>query len=649
MRYKNKFCRLVQWSCYNIVRMSDVAYQDVVNQIKSRLDIVEVVQSKVILKKQGANYWGCCPFHKEKTPSFSVNPAKGIYKCFGCGEGGDVLTFMLKTSGQTFSELIKDQAEIFGIELPKTYAGSKEATSKKQKALEVIDLAAQFYTQNLFESDEAKFALEYLKKRGLDDELIKRYRLGYSPNSTDKLQEKLGAKFDKSVLEDAGLIIKRDNQVGYIDRFRNRIMIPIFDERGFVVAFGARALSDGQNPKYLNSPDTIIYNKSKVLYGLYEAKEAISRDDFVIIMEGYFDVISTQAHGLKNCVASCGTSLTHEHIKLISKYSKSRRIYLAFDSDLAGIKATQRGAELIKEAFSGLGNIKQFDEIQSSNSDKYSCEIRVITPLDGKDPDEYIQEQGIEKYKEYLESAPLLIDFQLDLILKDKKSDMSPSEKLKMVKSLAPIVNEIDNDIVKDEYIKLISTQLQINETALKKEFVISRTNDTYSRNNFQEKLQIVKKNSNLAEKAQKILLSLYLVNEDTGNWQKLNELIKDVKFDNEKLIIVKTTIDKLLFRVNNVLELTQALYTQFASDDELKNIITELTDLAQSFQSSSLDVVVKEQIIKLEGYNFSGLTKQLQAEYKQPDLDEKSDKEYQMQLAEKLKAKSRLITGENE
>ena len=629
--------------------MNGVTYQDVVSQIKDRLDIVDVVSKRVILKKSGANYWGCCPFHNEKTPSFSVNPAKQIYKCFGCGEGGDVFSFLMKINNQSFGEVIKEQAEILGIDLPSSFEGSKEKQGLKAEILEAMKAAAEFFQKNL-SLDKAAPIYKYLQNRSITDEVINTYKLGFALNSYDSLQKSLNTKFSNDILDKAGLIIKKENDKGYIDRFRNRLIIPIFDEKGNVVAFGARAIEDGQNPKYLNSPDTPVYNKSNVLYGLYQAKETIQKEDAVIIMEGYFDVISAQSNGVKNCVAACGTALTENHIKLISRYTPSRKIYLAFDSDSAGQKATQRGAELIKEAFSGLGNIKQFDENFSSISeDKYACEIRVVTPPEGKDPDEYIKEYGAEKYKEYIKSASLLVDYEINKILKNKKISMTPIEKNNIVKQLIPYLNEINNNIIKDEYIKIVATQLDINETSLKKEISNIRPNGEPQPFKKDEIKKIVKKSLNISEKAQKNLLSFYLINESVYNIQTLNTILKNVEFTNDTLIIVKNTIDKLALTINNVKELIDTLYTEFAQDNEVKELITDLIYLSDTFKSMSekdFKIAINENIEKINAFKIKEEQKHLQALSKEVSDNEVQAIQFQMQLREKIKNK--LRTGDN-
>lgn len=623
--------------------MSNITFEEVVSQIKDRLDVLDVVSKDVILKKSGGNYWGLCPFHKEKTPSFSVNPAKGIYKCFGCGEGGDALSYLVKTRGISFKELIVELANDFGLELPNTYSGTKNKDIREQM-IKACSKAAEYYQHSLFATSDGEKSLSYLNNRGIDERIIKRYTLGFSNNEQNNLYNTLKEQFTNDVLEKAGLVLK--TQKGdYIDRFRNRITIPIHDENGDIVAFGARAIEEGQNPKYLNSSDSLIYNKSKLLYGLYFAKESIKQSDSIIIMEGYFDVISAQAHGIENCVASCGTSLTPEHIKLISRYSKSRKIYLAFDTDSAGIKATQRGAEIIKEAFTGLGNIKQFDESYvSSNNDKYACEIRVITPPEGKDPDEFIRNAGVDAYFKHLEHAPLLIDFQINEVLKNKNEAKTPNQKLKLVKEIIPILVEIKNKIIRTEYVKMVASTLNIDENAMLAEIAQIDVIDIISTNNINP---IVTKSSNILDKAQKNLLSLYLVYENPFSFKELDGMIAGVDFRNEKLIIVKNTIDKLICSVNNVKALIEKLYTNFVQDEDLKAIITDLICISETFNKLSrkdFKSIIDENINKINKCLLEFEETQMRNMYKNVNDNDTEALKIQMQLRDKINSR---LTGD--
>ena len=626
--------------------MSTNSWEDVTAQIKDRLDIVDVVSQYVILKKKGQHYWGCCPFHNEKTPSFSVNPSRGIFKCFGCGEGGDVITFLMKIRNQSFKDVIIEHAQTLGIELPKSSGVQKQDRSQREQIFAALKEASEIFSKNLENAtlQGAKKAYEYLNSRGITSEIINKYRLGYAQNDYESLYKELKKNYSDDILEKAGLIIKRENG-SFVDRFRHRITIPIFDENGKIVAFGARALDEGQNPKYLNSPDTPVYAKSNIMYGIYHAKDAIKKEDAVIIMEGYFDVISTQAHGIENCIAACGTALTANHVKLISRYCPSRRIYLAFDADGAGRKAAERGAGIIKEEFFGLGEIKQFDEnfISTLEDDKYACEIRVVRPPKGKDPDEFIREEGADKYRECIYTAPLLLDFQIDEILKTKTPNMTPIGKTRLVKELVPFLSEINNRIVRNEYILHISSVLDIDQNVLQKELaqIVTKKNPVISRKND----SIVKKTSNLSEKAQKNLLSLFMISVSDIDHEKLLERIRNIDYTDEKLIIVKNTIDKLFFQVNNVKELLQSLYTVFAQDEETRNIITELNDLSESFKnldSKAYDEVINENIRTIEAFKEQAIQSELNNCCKDSQDEEKALM-YQLKLREELMKKRKV------
>ena len=621
--------------------MNNKTYSEAVDEIRNKLDILDVVQSRVVLKKRGANYWGCCPFHNEKTPSFCVSPQKGIFKCFGCGEGGDAITFLMKINNQSFAEVIKDLAAQFGIELPAFKGDSKQFSEEKQQIKDILSKACDYFHDNLLNLPEAQSAREYLEKRGITKDIIDEYKLGYSQKGFTELQNHYKAEFTPSIMEKSGLTVKTEKG-DTVDRFRHRIMIPIRDEAGQVIAFGARAIEANQNPKYLNSPDTVLYNKSRILYGIDVAKNKMIQDDFVVIMEGYFDVISAQAAGLKNAVASCGTALTVDHVKLIAKYSKSRKIFLAFDTDSAGLKATQRSTDVIKEAFTGLGNLKIYDETYSSlSSDKYTCEIRVVAPFDSKDPDEYIREYGIDEYKKYIKKAPLLLDFELEQVLKEYKPEFSPTDKLKLVKKIMPLIEEIPNNIVQNEYIRLISDRINIDEKAMIREVNRSKMMNTLENKDFSG---IVTKSSNICEKAQKNLLSLFLICESNADKKYLSEIVKDVQFTDKNLIIIQQTIDKLLCQVNNKVEnLIQALYRQFAEDNQLKDIITDLIYISESFKNlseSDFKAAARENKAKILRCQNDFEKKELVSKSKSLNDDDVESMQYQMQLREKLRNK---------
>lgn len=617
---------------------------ELITQIKDRLDIVDVVSQQVILKKNGGHYWGLCPFHKEKTPSFSVNPAMGIYKCFGCGAGGDAITFIMKTQNKEFMDVIKELADKFGLEMPKSLHRSNSVPREsREEMVRACAKAAEFYNLRLLVDKEPETlkVMDYLTNRGITKEIIEKYKLGIAPKAYATFYKKFRHDFSEDIMEKAGLIIKT-KEGEYIDRFRNRVIIPIQDEFGDVVAFGARAVEEGQMPKYLNSSDSLIYNKSKLLYGLYTAKDSIKAEDSVVLMEGYFDVISAQAHGIKNAVASCGTSLTPDHVKLLSRYTPSRRIYLSFDTDLAGQKATKRNAELIKEAFSGLGNIKQFDESYiSSANDKYACEIRVICPPEGKDPDEFIRSVGAESYREYMEHAPLLLDFQLNNLLKEKPK--TPIEKNNLVKEIIPILNEIQNKIIQAEYVKMVADAIQVDEKALLSELrTVGRTNTIQNR----DVERIVKKNTSIIEKAQKNLLSVFFVTDSHFTLDEINRIIGDTPFTAETLINVKSTIDKLACTVNNVKELIDRLYTTYVNDPETQKLITDLISTSEAFQNldeNDFVKVIQENIGKIDDCRNEKEKEKIRNLYKSANDNDMEALKIQMQLRDKINNRLKL------
>ncbi len=620
-------------------------FEEALSQIKSQMDIVDIVSEEVVLKKKGSNYWGLCPFHGEKTPSFSVNAERGFFKCFGCGVGGDAITFLMKIHNWDYMQTIKYLAERYNVELPEYNGDGGKHKEERTLMTEACKKAVEFYQDILLSSPSDNIAVKYLNKRDITPAIISKFSLGLSLKEPNMLYNKLKRDYDDSILEKAGLILK-SNQGRYVDRFRNRIIIPIQNEQGEYIAFGARAIEEGQNPKYLNSSDSPIYNKSRILYGLYTAKEAIKQEDSVVIMEGYFDVISAQAHGIHNAIASCGTSMTLEHVKMLSKYTRSRRIYLSFDTDLAGQNATKRGGELIKSAFSGLGNIKQFDESHiSTNDDKYACEIRVVSPPEGKDPDEFIRSSGAEAFKSYIEHAPLLLDFELNQLLKKKNEVTTPQEKSELVKEILPVLNDVQNPIIQSEYVKIVATALSLDDKALQQDVKkVSRTDfivpEVSSVN--------VTKSSPIEEIAQKNLLSLFLVNVSPYSTDMISGRIKSVNFTNKTLIIVKDTIDKLINTVNNVSDLTNKLYIEFSQNQEIKSLITDLICISETFNNlkeAEFDAIIRENIETLEKCRLNEEHLQMKKLYQEANDDETESLKVQMQLRDK---KKKLRTGDN-
>ena len=586
--------------------MSEISYQQAVEQIKNSLDIVDVVSKYVVLKKTGRNYQGLCPFHNEKTPSFVVTPDKQIFKCFGCGEGGDVLTFLMKINNQTFTEVIEEQALNLGIELPKhNLKNSQMHKAEKERLYDVMDLALKFFKKNLLSNQKA---LEYLEKRGINEVAIGKFDLGLAPKGNFELKNylsNLGFTIDE--LSKAGLVYEKD--AIFYDRFKNRIIIPIKNANSDVIAFGARAVIDGQMPKYINSPESMIYNKSSVLFGLNRAKDEIQKRDSVIFMEGYFDVISAHLGGVENAVATCGTALTPQHIKLISRFCPHRRIYLAFDTDSAGKKAIVHGAEVIKNIFSALGDIKQYDS-NFQNEGSNVCEIRVVQEIEGKDPDEFIREFGGEEYLKKVEQAPLLLDYQLNQIYKDIPQDLSPQQKSFYVVRIADILYQIKNPVILDDYIKVAAFKLNVSETVLKTqiqnkqadEFGILKVENNEEILNLKSLIHTDSKTQYELIEENLIKLAFAASDEDKKSYflnkiQSYNPEAQDNKMIFEE-------IEKCFAEVNNVDELAKKLFLGFYNEQNIQKKISDNIFSSQQFNNLTTEDYIKaidETIFRLE------------------------------------------------
>jgi len=385
-------------------------HPDTIEEVKQRIDIVDLISERVVLKKRGREYVGLCPFHEEKSPSFTVSPAKQMYYCFGCGAGGNGIKFFMEVGKQSFSEVVFDLARRYQIPI-KTLAVEQrqeleQQLSLKEQLYEIMAVAVSFY-QHALSQPQGEKALDYLKvQRQLTPETIATFQLGYSPEGWETLYRYLveQKRYPVALVEQAGLIKARQNGSGYYDQFRDRLMIPIFDSQGRAIAFGSRTLGNEQ-PKYLNSPDTPLFEKGKTLFALDRAKQAIIQQDLAIVVEGYFDAIALHAASINNVVACLGTALSQEQIKLLLRYSESKQIIFNFDADQAGIKATQRAIEEINSlVYSGQVNLK------------------ILNLPDGKDADEFLKSHtdGVNSYRELIEKSPFWIDWQISQMLVNK-------------------------------------------------------------------------------------------------------------------------------------------------------------------------------------------------------------------------------------
>jgi len=423
--------------------------QNTIQEILSRIDIIDIVGGFVKLKKRGANYLGLCPFHNEKTPSFTVSPSKEIYKCFGCGRSGNSISFIMEHEKYSYVEALKWLANKYGIAIEETFATDEQRQQiQTADSLYIINsFAQQFFTKQLFETEEGQdIGLSYLKERGFREEVIKKFQLGYSPEQRDAFaKEAIAKQYSAELLLKTGLVANRNEQL--LDNYRGRVIFPVHNHSGKVLGFGARILkSNDKAPKYINTPENEIYLKSKILYGSYFARQSIDKLDECLLVEGYTDVISLHQSGIENAVASGGTSLTVDQLRLIKKYTTN--LTIIYDGDAAGIKAALRGLDMALEE--GLN-------------------VKLVLIPDNEDPDSYVNKVGPTAFREFIQKNKRdFILFQLDVALKDAGSDSN--KKAEVVNQIAETISRINKaeDFTKQQdYIKQCSEVLRIDESGL--------------------------------------------------------------------------------------------------------------------------------------------------------------------------------------
>ncbi|MBR8537067.1 DNA primase [Carboxylicivirga sediminis] len=411
--------------------------------------IVEVVSDYVTLRRRGINYLGNCPFHNEKTPSFTVSPHKGIFKCFGCGEGGNALNFVMKHDQLSFVDAIKYLGKKFNIEIEEEEYSPEQLKQKNERESMMVlsEYAGHFFSKNLNETDEGKsVGLGYFRSRGFRDDIIEKFQLGYSPEQRDALtQEALRQGYKLEYLEKTGLTVVRDNYQA--DRFRGRVMFPIHSLAGKVIAFGGRILkNDKKTAKYLNSPESEIYHKSRVLYGIYHAKQEITRQDRCYLVEGYTDVLAFHQSGISNVVASSGTALTSDQIRLIARFTKN--ITIIYDGDPAGLKASLRGIDLVLAE---------------------GMNVKILLLPDGEDPDSFAKERNDEQLTQYIEQHQQdFIKFKTSLLLEEAQND--PIKKAQLIQDIVRSISIIPDSITRSVYVKECSTLLKVDERVLMQE-----------------------------------------------------------------------------------------------------------------------------------------------------------------------------------
>jgi DNA primase len=461
-----------------------VISQNTIQQILSRIDILEVIGGFIRLKRRGTNYLGLCPFHNEKTPSFTVSPAKEIFKCFGCGKSGNTISFIMEHEKLSYVEALRWLANKYNVEIEETETSPEQKIQQQtSESLFIINqFAQQFYAKILFETEEGKdIGLTYLKERGFSEEIIKKFGLGYAPDSKERFaKEAISKQYNPELLQKTGLVVNRNEQL--VDNYRDRIIFPVHNNSGKVIGFGARQIKkNDKSPKYINTPENELYVKSKILYGTYFARHAIDKADECLLVEGYTDVISLHQAGIENVVASGGTSLTQDQLRLIKKYTKN--LTIIYDGDPAGVKAALRGLDMALEE---------------------SLNVKLILIPDKEDPDSYVQRVGANQFKNFiLHNKKDFILFQLQVSLKDAGADAN--KKSEVVNQIAETISKIDKaeDFTKQQdYIRQCSQILNIDETgftSLVNKFIRNRISLQENKLPFEE-AKFIEENAKKAE-----------------------------------------------------------------------------------------------------------------------------------------------------
>jgi len=583
-----------------MVRYSD----ELIDEISKSNDIVDVISQYVHLKRKGRNYFGVCPFHNEKSPSFSVSPDRQIFKCFGCGVGGTAYTFLMKIEGITFREAVEQLAERANIQLPKLENNEDTAKEElKAKVLKVNEFAADYFHQNLYKPT-AKIAQEYVKKRKMNKETLESYRIGYS-GKYDELYKALKAQGfgEKEILESS--LVRKNEQGRYYDFYQGRLMIPICDVRGRVIAFGGRTL-ENKEPKYMNSPDTIVYNKGRHLFGLNLAKNDCKKK--LLIVEGYMDVISLHQRGITNVVGSLGTALTEQQGWLLRK--STEQVILGFDADNAGQNAVVKSMEILQ---------------------KMGCDMRVLQIEGAKDPDEYIVKFGEGRFKLAIDNAISIVEFKVKNLKKDLNLE-NTGDKIKFLNEIAKILSKVENTMEREIYIEKIAKGYNIS-----KEAIFAEVNKLiYAGSKDEKLLQSKKVEVRHIKEEQKVEIDedlkrrentiiALLLDANMSLFQKIKQNIRPEDFKdeiNKKIANVlyeelekeEPNINKL---IDNFDEETQNHITMvMATDYEIENIEKAVDDILQKYERERLDSrkqeILKQLEIEVDGEKKKELGKEL-------------------------------------
>lgn len=545
---------------------------ELLDEIKSKNDIIDIVSQYVVLKRSGRNYMGLCPFHKEKSPSFCVSPDKQIFHCFGCGVGGNVIHFIGKIENLNFIESLELLANRAGIELPKSGNAEDDRLSRlKSRVYELNKCAAEFYHQNLYKPT-AKPAQEYVKKRRLDNRTLKAFKIGYSGRFNELYTELHSKGFTEEEIL-ASCLVNKNQDGKFIDRFRNRLMFPIFDARDRVIAFGGRVLDDSK-PKYINSPEDIVYSKGRHLFAYNLAKK--NNPKTIIIVEGYMDAVSLHQRGISNAVASLGTALTEAQGRLLRR--SCEKVVIGYDADGAGQAATLRGLEILQN----LG-----------------CDIRILQIEGAKDPDEFVVKYGPERFQKYVDSAISLVEFKVKM-LKRQLNLENVNDKIKFLNEVANILSKIENNMEREVYIDKISLEYKVSKEAIyaevnKKLYGNSQTEKKLERpvTTIREvKQDVAEKEVDEKTKKTESLIIYLLINYPDKSFVRLESIVKNnlIKMEKNKLIINKLYEEHRKGNINieNIIDLFE--------DENIVNYLSGI--MSSNFEITDVDKCIDDVIL---------------------------------------------------
>ena len=550
--------------------------ENIIDEVRDRTDIVEVVSKFVSIKKVGKNFKGLCPFHSEKTPSFTVSSEKRIYHCFGCGAGGNVFKFVMEVQNISFVDAVRQFAESAGVLIPQANKGNlNDPKYQEREALKKANELATNYFQSLFkESEKGLAARDYLKGRHFDGEILDQYKIGWAIPEWRGLTNHLRKTSNlsrKTVLQ-SGLVIEKEEGSNIYDRFRGRVIFPIQDAHGSVIGFGGRAISESDQPKYLNSPETPLYQKSQVLFGMNLAKQAIRKEDQAILVEGYLDQMRATQYGVLNTVATCGTALTAKQAAMLRNYASS--VVMVFDSDNAGRDAADKGFEVLQEK--GL-------------------QVKIVFLPEGKDPDSYIHENGVEKFLEKIKTAKPYLESYIDGVI-TRKNGNSTSELAKMANQVVPMLRKVQNLVERNSLVEYFSSEAKIDDAAF-----LMELKKSFSKN--QSRVEVLETKTDSVLRLERHLVQLILSDKETA--EKVLHAVNPEDFSSSVLRTIAMTcsqkiqkdesleIDKLIDNTDN--PEAKDLLTQLGLEPlEFDSVEKSVTDCIKKFNSFHLKSKIK-------------------------------------------------------